>query len=127
MSGLAAAIKLGRLPCEQSAQRVKFEITSTEPFTSARARFILSFSSVKILRPAIFAASASASFSVSPFSTPRRIRKPVPISPTVFESTSTLASVTLCKIAFINYNLNYSLFTSIVPLMSESFEITPRR
>ena len=25
MSGLAAAIKLGRLPCEQSAQRVKFE------------------------------------------------------------------------------------------------------
>lgn len=64
-------------------------------------RFILPLSSSKMRSFDAFAASVSASASVSPFATPSRINSPCSHFPTTLPSTETDASRHLCRIAFI--------------------------
>ena len=95
ISGFSAFIKLGLLPCEQSASNVNCEITRIFPFTSLIFIFIFPFSSSKILILHIFFTKYSTSFFVSPFFTPNNTKKPLSIFPTHFPSTSTSAYFTL--------------------------------
>ena len=124
--GLAAASKLGLRPLRQFAQRVKLDTTRTPPPISARERFILSFSSVKMRSPAILAESFSACIFVSSCSTPSSIRKPSLICPVIFPSTVTEHSVTLCITAFIlsflSKTFHFQLFnTYVLPIETMPF------
>src|SRR3712207_6584634 len=90
-------MKLGRLPLRVSARRVNCETARISPPISLTARFIFPSSSLKILRPAIFSASQSASRSPSSLAMPARSRRPSPISEIFSLDTVTEAFFTLWR------------------------------
>ena len=110
MAGSAASVNEGRFPLRQFAYSVNWLTTSTSPPTSAKLRFVLPCASSKTRILAILRHSRSASASVSPWPTPRRMAYPFPMAPTARPSTVTDASLTHCTTARIDLPSRFRIF-----------------
>jgi len=99
ISGGAARVKLGLLPCRTSPKSVNWETRSISPPMSRIARFILPVESSKTRRPASFEARYAISPCESSSETPTKTQKPGPMLEMSSLPTETLAHLTRCTTA----------------------------